>query len=965
MVPSQRPALLVLISSLLAVALSWPSSAYARSADAVVLVNSSSPDFGEFARYVQPYLDLFGVPYIVHDIGADPLTVDTVSRALIIIGHDGLDEAGAFLDSDSQGLISEAVFGGAGLVNFDTRLADSDLVPRYQYVQDALGLSYSEERLATSIEIGLSEGAVLGLNCWEDGGQDPVLPTFSSPALLNDHDGQWDEFDFSLRPFPTVLAGHDEWENHALQPMHFFAAGIPNGRYEVWANLYTGSHTRHYYGFTEAEVAASARWVDNVKGAGGPDQHDEYLLGTVEITDGGFDLWVGDGDPLAGSTYYYGWAWVTLVSEEVDPSAPHYISARHQPGEILNLEAPLPVVGVTPPSDADIVARAGGWPFLVAREYGQGRAVQWGSYRFTESGILGYLYGMDDLVWRSLVWAADKPFALRGMPPLLPFRVDDCSGPFWWAEDAAALGLKPWIGFFLSNLDAGEIEDLRGLVADRDATASVHSFTFDHRFYYDPPSGDYPDALVAAHLTQATEWHDDNGIPVSEFVLGHFYELGTNVFDGLRDWGVEFVGTLMAPGTNYGSPRIEMGPYGEYAAELGGTAPLYYADFLTVPGHPEHNGRFFNVVTEIRDVTGYEWYPDNDVDGSIERGATQIRRAFDSMVLATLFSHEQLIQGIDRGNWSLILDGVLDEVAEYDPILVTMDEAARYVRATVTSELSASEFEPTTNVLTASFDGDADMATYLHLFTEEAGQISEQRILLPAFLGGVEVSISTDLGGFGFSPFAGQLVGVPFSVTITALDGDGIPTTGYSETAILDDSTDTVTPTLVGPFVDGVWTGDVTILQPGAGVVLTVRDGSSTGVSDDFEVVQPECSDGVDNDGDGYIDFQDDPGCQSAASDSEEVACQDGSDNDRDTLIDFDGGQSIYGQCSGGTCPPGVSDPDGDGIADADPHCASAHRTREAPYASSCGLGSEVALAMASLFWLEARRRKSRDRRTG
>ena len=272
-------------------------------------------------------------------------------------------------------------------------------------------------------------------------------------------------------------------------------------------------------------------------------------------------------------------------------------------------------------------------------------------------------------------------------------------------------------------------------------------------------------------------------------------------------------------------------------------------------------------------------------------------------------------------------------MAEYDPIFVTMDQAARYVRATVTSELSAADFEPTTSLLTASFDGEADMATYLYLFTDEAGQISEQRIPVPAFLGGVEVSISTDVGGFGFSPIADQLVGVPFSVTITALDGDGIPRIGYGGTASLYDSTGTVTPTLVGPFVDGVWTGDVTISQAGAELVLTVREGDSTGVSGDFEVAQPKCSDGI--------------------------------DNDRDALIDFDGGQSIYGQCSGGTCPPGVSDPDGDGVANADPHCLSAHGIREAPYASSCGLGSELALVMASLFWLEARRRKSRDRRTG
>ena len=112
---------------------------------------------------------------------------------------------------------------------------------------------------------------------------------------------------------PGIFAGHDEWENNGLQPMHFFADNIPDGRYEVWANLYTARHTRYYYGFTEAEALANTRWVDNVAGAGGSDQHEEYYLGTVVITDGRFDLWAGDGDVINDTSYFYGWAWVRLV----------------------------------------------------------------------------------------------------------------------------------------------------------------------------------------------------------------------------------------------------------------------------------------------------------------------------------------------------------------------------------------------------------------------------------------------------------------------------------------------------------------------------------------------------------------------------------------------------------------------------------------------------------------------------
>jgi hypothetical protein len=82
--------------------------------------------------------------------------------------------------------------------------------------------------------------------------------------------------------------------------------------------------------------------------------------------------------------------------------------------------------------------------------------------------------------------------------------------------------------------------------------------------------------------------------------------------------------------------------------------------------------------------------------------------------------------------------------------------------------------------------------------------------------------------------------------------------------------------------------------------------------------------------------------------------CQDGTDNDLNMLIDFDGGQSIHGAGGGGVCPPGVSDPDLDGVADADPHCGSARGFERAP--GTCGLGFELVLVLLPL--MVARRRR-------
>ncbi len=111
------------------------------------------------------------------------------------------------------------------------------------------------------------------------------------------------------------------------------------------------------------------------------------------------------------------------------------------------------------------------------------------------------------------------------------------------------------------------------------------------------------------------------------------------------------------------------------------------------------------------------------------------------------------------------------------------------------------------------------------------------------------------------------------------------------------------------------------------------------------------CGDGVDNDGDGRADFPEDPGCASPEDPSEldpvePPQCADGVDNDGDGRIDFDqNGNGIVDpeddpgclSASGDSernvvlpqCADGV-DNDGDGFIDlADPQCSSLNDTDE------------------------------------
>ena len=99
------------------------------------------------------------------------------------------------------------------------------------------------------------------------------------------------------------------------------------------------------------------------------------------------------------------------------------------------------------------------------------------------------------------------------------------------------------------------------------------------------------------------------------------------------------------------------------------------------------------------------------------------------------------------------------------------------------------------------------------------------------------------------------------------------------------------------------------------------------------------CNDGIDNDGDGLVDFPADPGCTSTTDSSEYnvpptiYLCSDGIDNDGDGLTDFpaDPGCSSPTDMSEYNVPPVVYacndgvDNDGDGLVDypADPGCVS------------------------------------------
>ncbi len=431
-------------------------------------------------------------------------------------------------------------------------------------------------------------------------------------------------------------------------------------------------------------------------------------------------------------------------SVSIPPTEPssqmHYITAAHSPNDTINYRSSITMPGISLPGNATTLASSGGKPLVAIRKYGLGRAVQWGSYGWMVSTVLGPVDGLDDLLWRGVVWSARKPFVMRGIPPMISMRVDDVSGPLTWAHIANESGFKPLLAVFINEISAADSADIRNLVTNGNATACVHSFASSTMFYFNHQTETANSDIVQSNnFVIGTQWHQTNGIPISKVCATHYSEIGPNAFAGLKAWGMEFVPIEVVPGTvEYYSPFapwVVAGPYRLYETPQQGQVPwpTYYADWLTVPGHPEFNGQFFNAYSEVRDGSNCgEWCPDNDVFGSTTRGTTILKREFDSMVMATLFTHEWYFHPtpccgnttITPENLRAMFQGITNNLGAYKPSFVTLDYASKYVRATRTSRLVNTAIDPSSGNISVTLTGKTDLDTSVYVFTGEDSAIN-------------------------------------------------------------------------------------------------------------------------------------------------------------------------------------------------------------------------------------------------
>ncbi len=442
----------------------------------------------------------------------------------------------------------------------------------------------------------------------------------------------------------------------------------------------------------------------------------------------------------------------SVQAEEIHISnTDHYITQEHAP-DIYNLTNDyillLDYWTVTHQSSLNegidlATVSSGGQtiPLLQVSNYGNGKIVKWSGYDWVFENILGPVYGMDDLLWRGIVWAARKPFVMQGLPPMITMRVDDADGfgtnikdNFGWIKICNEFGIIPWCGTFNNTMPTNYIPTLKSLIDKDSATASPHAFGGNPEFiYYN--HNNIPSFDAAANVRLAREFYEQNGLEISNYIVPHYYEISSDALPEVRDMGVEFLAIQMLHDNDYGAPWINCAPFRVNRYGLSHEVrPVYYGGKVTLNGI-----NFFNCLTEIRDDGSYEWFPNNDVSSTASRGIRHLRRSINSMVMSSLFTHENFFNNITSTNFREILGELTSSISEYDPEYTSTDYAVQYIRAK--TNLKITDIRETLSSFDIYYSGNNDMNTKCYLFTEENGQIVYRFVELPQINGNNIISV--------------------------------------------------------------------------------------------------------------------------------------------------------------------------------------------------------------------------------
>ena len=386
---------------------------------------------------------------------------------------------------------------------------------------------------------------------------------------------------------------------------------------------------------------------------------------------------------------------------------PSFITFGHEPAEDLELGEEIQVLTI--PGGAgwqSLLSDSEGRSVVACAEPGKGRVVAFGTgNELYDEGVYGHVKGIDGLMWRSLVWAAAKPFPMRCIPPYVTARMDDCNGTynaFDYVKVMNRYGIGPNLGLFTDEMGPTDWAAVKRLYDAGGADFSMHAFRDD--FYMALPNYkpyavlpdkpdlskagtetlyeglsldhytglDLPEETIRRNFRRMDDAFGKAGIRHSRVLNAHFGEVGWPAVPLFLERGVDMPCNNSALGQLYSNqPVWRPRPYG-FRGPTGRHG-------LTIDRCPQHPGMTF-VAMSVSHV-GKTHMTTDILSGRVpfigesetpklheaaQAGADNIKLGVDALAYGLLFTHEERINAISLADWETIVTSIIDGLDGWD-----------------------------------------------------------------------------------------------------------------------------------------------------------------------------------------------------------------------------------------------------------------------------------------------------------
>jgi hypothetical protein len=451
-------------------------------------------------------------------------------------------------------------------------------------------------------------------------------------------------------------------------------------------------------------------------------------------------------------------AGVTTVEQLSFPAPAGFITHGHAQGDTLSLLAPLQVVTFEATEGfQSLLQTPEGACVIGCAQVGDGRVVVFGTgERIYADGILGHTRGIDGLMWRSLVWAAAKPFPMRCIPPYIAARMDDCHGThtaFRYVDVLNRHGIGPNLGLFIDEMGPTDWAAARRLFEKGGADFSMHAFRDD--FYKASPKWrpygvlpdkpdlsdggkhtafeglsvdhqtgrDLDDETVRRNFKRMDDAFARAGIKHSRVLNSHFGEIGWRAVPLFLERGVEFPCNNSVVGQLYGNqppwrpkPYGVRGPNGRHGLVLD-RCPRH-PGFTFIGSAPSHLGGTYMITDILYGHTPFYGESDRSrPDAAIARGIANLKLELDNLAFGEIFCHEERIDCISLEEWEYIVEEIIRGISDCDWIPAEREQVSVICKRILDSSLAYADI--TEAGLHCEFSGVTDGPSPLTLWVNE------------------------------------------------------------------------------------------------------------------------------------------------------------------------------------------------------------------------------------------------------